>query len=448
MPAAPYSASPSAARLVLQAKQREIDAARQLAERIECVDAIRQCIHALQHERGTTSIYLASEGQRFAQVRQGAIEQSRAAGERLQAAFTAQAQSPQGSTAGMLSLMALTWIGLDALDGLRQRFDRRQSSAHDAVTAFSRLIAGMVELISHVADAALLPSASRLLVSLLHLVQSKEAAGQERAVGAQLFASGASDAVQQERVVHLIEAQERGLKVFADFSDAALREQWERLQLAPGTARLERLRRVLFTARAGAPIDSALSEDWYTVTSERIAALGEYEAELVARLRTECAAHIQQAQQALLNSEGLLRGLQDNPPPHMHAVERFFGSAQAPHGAPTLPAVAGTSAADGSGTAAGNSLLELLQSQAAQLARTETELESVRRTLNERRVIERAKGALMSRLGMTEEAAFRALQKTSMDQNRRLLEVAEATLALPDLAFAQLAAVQPPPSAC
>jgi len=54
---------------------------------------------------------------------------------------------------------------------------------------------------------------------------------------------------------------------------------------------------------------------------------------------------------------------------------------------------------------------------------------------------------LMSRLRMSEEVAFRALQKTSMDQNRRLLDVAEATLALSDEAFAQLAAQdagQPP----
>ena len=50
-------------------------------------------------------------------------------------------------------------------------------------------------------------------------------------------------------------------------------------------------------------------------------------------------------------------------------------------------------------------------------------------------MIERAKGVLMSRMGLTEEAAFRALQKTSMDQNRRLLDVAEATLSLPDFAF-------------
>ena len=43
----------------------------------------------------------------------------------------------------------------------------------------------------------------------------------------------------------------------------------------------------------------------------------------------------------------------------------------------------------------------------------------------------------MARLGMNEEVAFRVLQKTSMDQNRRLLDVAEATLSLPDIAFAQ-----------
>ena len=55
----------------------------------------------------------------------------------------------------------------------------------------------------------------------------------------------------------------------------------------------------------------------------------------------------------------------------------------------------------------------------------------------QRKVIERAKGVLMQRLGMNEEEAFRTLRKTSMDQNRRLLDVAEATLSLPDLAFAQ-----------
>jgi len=81
------------------------------------------------------------------------------------------------------------------------------------------------------------------------------------------------------------------------------------------------------------------------------------------------------------------------------------------------------------------SLLDLLQAQSARMAGMEVELDAARRALNERKVIERAKGMLMARLGMNEEEAFRALQKTSMDQNRRLLDVAEATLSLPDFAF-------------
>ena len=71
------------------------------------------------------------------------------------------------------------------------------------------------------------------------------------------------------------------------------------------------------------------------------------------------------------------------------------------------------------------------------LASMEMELEAAKRALHERKIIERAKGVLMSRMGLSEEAAFRALQKTAMDQNRRLLDVAEATLSLPDLAFAR-----------
>ena len=83
-----------------------------------------------------------------------------------------------------------------------------------------------------------------------------------------------------------------------------------------------------------------------------------------------------------------------------------------------------------------SSLLELLHAQSSRLAKMEAELDAARRTLHERKVIERAKGALMSRLGLSEEAAYRALQKAAMDHNKRLVDVAEATLALPDLAFA------------
>ncbi|CAH0349878.1 nitrate- and nitrite sensing domain-containing protein [Aquabacterium sp. CECT 9606] len=423
----------SVSQLVLRAKQLEIDAVRHLAGRVEFADVIGQLIHALQRERGATSIYLASGGQRFLAERRSALEEALPIEATLRKLFAEQLEPAQGATARMLSLMAWVLLDLDTLADLRLQIDQRTTTAHESVAAFSRLIAGLVELIFHVADAALHPGISRLLVALVHLVQGKEAAGQERAVGAHLFASGASDDAEQQRIIHLIDAQERSLRVFEEFAEPALRERWQRHQLTPNVALLERLRRTLCTARPGAALDTGLSDSWFNVSSERITEMWQVQVDLVQCLRQVCEAQRQATQQDLQDSEGLLKQLRDNPPPHTHAVDRFFNNAaEQPESAPVLPAMS-----DGpSQPPQSPELVDLLKTQSARLASMEVELDAARRALHERKVIERAKGALMSRLGITEDAAFRALQKASMDHNRKLLDVAEATLTLPDLAFA------------
>jgi hypothetical protein len=184
-------------------------------------------------------------------------------------------------------------------------------------------------------------------------------------------------------------------------------------------------------------LDTGLSDTWFAVSSERITEMGNLQEELVQCLRQACESQLKISQQDLQDSEGLLKQLRDNPPPHAHAVARFFDAAQAPEAAPVLPAMAegpghGATPAE---QASVSTLVDLLQTQSARLASMELELDAARRALHERKVIERAKGALMSRLGLTEEAAFRSLQKASMDHNRRLLDVAEATLSLPDVFF-------------
>jgi response regulator NasT len=54
------------------------------------------------------------------------------------------------------------------------------------------------------------------------------------------------------------------------------------------------------------------------------------------------------------------------------------------------------------------------------------EVADLREALEARKVIERAKGILMRRLDLTEDEAFRRLQRQSQDTNRRLAEVAQA----------------------
>ena len=72
----------------------------------------------------------------------------------------------------------------------------------------------------------------------------------------------------------------------------------------------------------------------------------------------------------------------------------------------------------------------MLQEQARRLQAMGDELEAVRTSLNERKVIERAKGLLMAHRHMTEEEAYRALREMAMSQKRRLAQVAEAVLSL------------------
>ncbi len=60
------------------------------------------------------------------------------------------------------------------------------------------------------------------------------------------------------------------------------------------------------------------------------------------------------------------------------------------------------------------------------LRQMRTELAETRRALEERKVIERAKGLLMKAKGVSEDEAYALLRKTAMNQNRRVADVAEA----------------------
>ncbi|WP_010141569.1 ANTAR domain-containing response regulator [Oceanicola sp. S124] len=58
--------------------------------------------------------------------------------------------------------------------------------------------------------------------------------------------------------------------------------------------------------------------------------------------------------------------------------------------------------------------------------RMRNELAATKRALEERKVIDRAKGLLMKARGMGEDEAYALLRKTAMDQNRRVADVAQA----------------------
>jgi len=61
------------------------------------------------------------------------------------------------------------------------------------------------------------------------------------------------------------------------------------------------------------------------------------------------------------------------------------------------------------------------------------ELEDARLQLSERKIIDRAKGLLMSRQGLSEEQAYARLRKTAMDKGLRLADVAQRIIDVADI---------------
>ncbi|MEM6891018.1 MAG: ANTAR domain-containing protein [Pseudomonadota bacterium] len=65
--------------------------------------------------------------------------------------------------------------------------------------------------------------------------------------------------------------------------------------------------------------------------------------------------------------------------------------------------------------------------------RMRDELTETKRALEERKVIDRAKGLLMKARSIDEDAAYALMRKTAMDQGRKISDVAEALVTAADL---------------
>lgn len=396
----------SGSSFLLAARQCEIAELEQLGRTGELVGAIGRFIHALQRERGISNIYLVSQGRRFATQRVKQVVECASVEQEARGRFdeldTEATRVRNGSR--LFSRIAFVLHGLDGLPALRERVAARDLSPADASADYTRLVNGLLAVVFEAADAATDPEISRALVALFNFMQGKEFAGQERAFGARAFAGGGIDAAGQQQWQHLIESQQACLQVFAAFSEPAVlrAEQAGRDVLA--LAEVERMRRVGCT---GHILDPELSHAWYEWATRRIDAMRAMEDVLAGNLQRLCASRIERARDELRDQRALLAEL---------SQQAASAAAPALYG-PHLE----------------RSILELVQEQSQRLQAMGDELDAVRATLNERKAVERAKGLLMAHRAMSEDEAYKTLRQMAMNQNRRLVDVAQAVLSLADV---------------
>jgi response regulator NasT len=79
------------------------------------------------------------------------------------------------------------------------------------------------------------------------------------------------------------------------------------------------------------------------------------------------------------------------------------------------------------------SILDVCISRFNAFARLQQELEQTRTALEERKVIDRAKGILMKAKGLPEEAAYALLRRTAMNEKKKIVEIAQSVVTAAEL---------------
>jgi len=78
-------------------------------------------------------------------------------------------------------------------------------------------------------------------------------------------------------------------------------------------------------------------------------------------------------------------------------------------------------------------ILDMAVSRFNAFARLQRELDKARSELEDRKIIDQAKGILMKSRGLSEADAYALLRSTAMNQNRRIVEIAQSLITAADL---------------
>ncbi|MGE4243189.1 nitrate- and nitrite sensing domain-containing protein [Ramlibacter sp.] len=399
---------------LLAARECEIAELERLAQTSELVSMLGRFIHAVQRERGMSNIYIASGGKRASGERGLLALQTDAGHREVLAQFDALDTEPRRAHNGarLFSRIAVVLHGLEGLPELRERVSQLEISSAEATGAYSRIVSSLLAVVFEAADSAGDPEISRALVAMFNFIQGKEFAGQERAVGGGVFASGRVDATARQQWTHLIDLQQGCFQLFLDFSDPGVLAVEHASHDLAIDADIERMRRLATSPSPRKEVDTALTERWYEACTQRLDAMRTVEDALALNLRRVCARQIEHAREELRDQQALLAELL-RPPGELGELPA------------TLPSRFGPNLE--------RSIVAMVQDQSKRLQAVSNELDTVKAALNDRKVVERAKGLLMAHRQLTEDEAHRVLRTMAMNQNRRLVDVAEAILTMAEV---------------
>lgn len=388
----------SIAKLWLASKRAEIHSLQVLFELSRLIAHLRKMIHYLQLERGSSVLFLVDE-QSVPEVldyrcyRKSFCDEHSAFNLLLQTWI----ESAEGKILAGNVFISLA-KALESLDKplfrIRREIDSRSVSSLQAAKAISLVIKDLLSVIVEMTELTQEPEISKLMVALIQILNAKELAGQERAYGTYIIASGLiKDKELAEQRQGLIDMQNYYFSSFEEFAPKETRDVYKRLQQDKN---LERLR-VDFQYEKLIGMQSA--EKWFVTSTHRIELIQQIEENLMQQLQVLSAKSLHHADQLLNQDE---KWIADNIQERSIVID--------------------------SATSAASILMDKLNQQGKDLKKTQQALSATKQTLLDQRVIQQAKAKIMKAFSLSEEKAHRNMQQAAMKQGIRLVDIANQIL--------------------
>lgn len=408
---------------IILAKIRHIEELERLSACTVFVETIGLIIHQIQAERGASCLYLASAGQRFGRERSDIIEQNQGLELRFREALQRHLEHDSMVDAKQLTLISWILLGFDQLKALRHQVTLHKISFPDCIQSFNRFVGCLISLIFDITDNAVNSKISTYLLALYNLVQGKEFAGQERAVGSYMFGSGQVQQEHQQKLLELIALQDRHFELFCQFGGHQLQKAWAASMDTSIHQRHRQFRGKLTHAHDGQAVKTHDGDEWFELCSQRLTDIWHLQCQLIKGMHDMLETLAKEAKDDLEKTRQYLQKVRRQPAQSATLDSAFFNLSIPVENAYTFLAH------DSQHAYPMESIVSLLQQQSQQIAEIENELAETKQALAERKQIERAKGLLMSKRGISEVEAYKILRSTAMEQNRKIIDVADNILA-------------------
>jgi methyl-accepting chemotaxis protein len=250
------------------AELRRAGAVADLAAQVEFSAELGFLAHELQRERGTTSVFIASRGERFADelAHQRAETSKEIENYRARLALFDAARAGAGFV-GRLEAIGTALAGLDAH---RRQVDAFALERPAAAAFYTGAITEIMGLFAGLSVTSAEPAIAGDLSAYAYLLQAKEYAGQERAVGGSGFANGVFSAPVRAAFARLITAQEIH---FGQFDAAARPDHRDVLATVLGgeaAREVVRMREAALGAAQFGDLAEFDAEQWWTASTDRI----------------------------------------------------------------------------------------------------------------------------------------------------------------------------------